>query len=56
MDADEKPAWASMPVLDVRMLSDEQLIDLAAAYDVLAFEQLEALANLDHDPNRCRIR
>ncbi|MGH6851365.1 MAG: N-6 DNA methylase [Methylocella sp.] len=51
----KKPAWASMPVLDVRVLSDEQLIAIAAAYDELASEQLEALANLDHDPNRRRI-
>jgi len=44
-----------MPVLDVTALSEDQITALAAAYDELASEQLEALAKLDHDPNRRRI-
>jgi N-6 DNA Methylase len=51
----KKPAWEAMPVLDVTALSEHQLMALAAAYDALASEQLEALAKLDYDPNRRRI-
>jgi hypothetical protein len=41
----KKPAWAAMPVLDVRALSDAQVASLAAAYDALCDRELLALAN-----------
>jgi hypothetical protein len=51
----KKPAWTSMAVLDVRALSEDQLTTLAGAYDELAKEKLQPLANLDTDPTRHRI-
>ena len=51
----KKPAWKSMPVLDVRKLSRNQLKQLAAAYDELSVEDLMPLAQLDRDQARCRI-
>lgn len=51
----KKPAWLSMPVLDVRALSKEQIKSLASAYDKLAKQNLDALAKLDHDATRHAI-
>jgi hypothetical protein len=51
----KKPAWATMPVLDVRALSDAQAASLAAAYDALCNQELEALAKLNQDPTRKAI-
>jgi hypothetical protein len=51
----KKPAWASMPVLDVRKLSSAQLDALAATYDQVAGEALRPLAKLDADPTRKNI-
>lgn len=51
----KKPAWASMPVLDVRALSKIALSKLAPAYDRLAVENLQPIANLDTDPVRQEI-
>ena len=51
----KKPAWASMPVLDVRALDETQLASLAQAYDTLATRQLAPLAQLDADPARRAI-
>ena len=51
----KKPAWAAMPVLDVRTLSDAQAASLAAAYDALCDRELQALARLNHDPARRAI-
>ncbi|GJL79929.1 MAG: hypothetical protein NPINA01_29180 [Nitrospinaceae bacterium] len=51
----KKPAWTSMPVLDVRALDSENLNALAAVYDDLAEESLEAIARLDQDQTRKRI-
>ena len=51
----KKPAWAAMPVLDVTTLSDQQLDELAKAYDDLSSKELRALAQLDHDPIRSQI-
>ncbi len=51
----KKPAWAAMPVLDVRTLSDAQAASLAAAYDALCDRELQALAQLNHDPARRAI-
>jgi hypothetical protein len=48
----KKPAWLSMPVLDVRTLSTAQLTALAVAYDTLATEPLDALAQLHNDQAR----
>ena len=51
----KKPAWLSMPVLDVRTLSDAQATSLAAAYDTLCTQELQALAKLNRDPVRRAI-
>lgn len=51
----KQPAWASMPVLDVRALDEAQLTALATAYDELSTEPLLALAKLNIDPVRRRI-
>ncbi|BCU06183.1 hypothetical protein Atep_08600 [Allochromatium tepidum] len=51
----KKPAWAAMPVLDVRALPAETLATLARAYERLADEPLEALAKLHDDPTRAAI-
>ncbi|HRX71094.1 MAG TPA: hypothetical protein P5329_07965, partial [Candidatus Competibacteraceae bacterium] len=51
----KKPAWATMPVLDVRALSDAQAARLAAAYDALCDRELQALAKLNIDPVRQAI-
>jgi hypothetical protein len=51
----KKPAWGAMSVLDVRALTKNQLATLASAYDELAKETLEPLANLDTDLTRQRI-
>ena len=51
----KKPAWESMPVLDVRSLTQEQLTTLANAYDAVASKSLAPLAQLDDDPVRISI-
>lgn len=51
----KQPAWASMPVLDVRQLDDAQLDSLSTAYDELAIEPLLPLSKLNIDPVRRRI-
>ena len=51
----KQPAWEFMPVLDVRHTSDEQIQTLAAAYDRLANENLDALSRLDGDSVRRQI-
>jgi hypothetical protein len=51
----KQPAWLSMPVLDVRALTDLQLEALSKAYDSLANRELLALAKLDNDPARAAI-
>lgn len=51
----KKPAWAAMPVLDVRQLAPEALEALAAAYDALGQRELQALAKLEADPVRAAI-
>ena len=48
----KKPAWESMPVLDVRALSAKQLATLARRYDSLAEQNLAPLAQPDSDPVR----
>lgn len=48
----KKPAWSSMPVLDVRMLAAAKLAALASAYDRLSKEALAPIAQLDLDPVR----
>ena len=51
----KQPAWKSMPILDVRSLSQEQLTTLASAYDETASKSLAPLAQLDADPVRISI-
>jgi hypothetical protein len=51
----KKPAWASMPVLDVRALSEIDRITLAKAYDRLASKELASIAQLDADAVRAEI-
>jgi hypothetical protein len=51
----KKPAWASMPVLDVRKLPDNVTKQLAHSYDSLCTKELMALAKLDIDPVRAEI-
>ena len=51
----KQPAWESMPVLDVRTLSSQQAVALAASYDALSVQNLEPLAKLNSDPIRCQI-
>ncbi len=51
----KQPAWASMPVLDVRSLTPDQLTTLVHAYDEVASTSLAPLAQLDADPVRLRI-
>ncbi len=51
----KKPAWSSMPVLDVRKLSKSKLTTLATAYDRLAKKELAPIAQLDADKTRQEI-
>ncbi len=51
----KQPAWESMPVLDVRSLTQDQLTTLANAYDEAASQSLAPLAQLDADPVRISI-
>ena len=51
----KQPAWASMPVLDVRSLSAAQTTAFADAYDNVASKALAPLAQLDADPVRHEI-
>ncbi len=51
----KKPAWESMPVLDVRNLTKTQLQKLAIHFDKLSIQSLLPLAQLDVDPVRKQI-
>ncbi|MBB1125115.1 hypothetical protein [Thiospirillum jenense] len=51
----KQPAWAAMPVLDVRNLPDTTIDALADAYTVLCQQPLLALAKLNEDPTRAAI-
>ncbi|HZR29294.1 MAG TPA: N-6 DNA methylase [Terriglobales bacterium] len=51
----KKPAWSSMPVLDVRALSPAKLAALAKSYDSLAKKELAPIAQLNIDPVRQEI-
>ena len=51
----KKPQWSAMPVLNVRSLPAKTLTKLAAAYDKLCGQELQALAKLDTDPARAGI-
>ena len=51
----KKPAWSSMPVLDVTKLTSWQSKSLAAAYDELSVESLLPIAQLNTDEVRGRI-
>ena len=45
----KKPAWFSMPVLDVRTLSETQVTSLAERYDGLCDREFQALSKLKSD-------
>lgn len=51
----KKPGWLSMPVLDVRALTDAQQQGLSEVYDKLASQSFDALAKLDRDTVRAAI-
>jgi hypothetical protein len=51
----KKPAWSSMPVLDVRRLSPAKLAALAATYGTVAKKDLLPIAQLDADMTRQEI-
>ena len=51
----KKPAWSSMPVLDVQALPGAKLAMLAKTYDVVAKKELAPIAQLDADKVRQRI-
>ena len=51
----KKPAWQSMPVLNVRNLNQEQSDALSATYDIVSQETFRPLAQLDSDPMRIQI-
>jgi len=51
----KQPAWASMPVLDVRALSSKQLVKLSNAYDSLSKEHLDPISHLNSDNIRHQI-
>ena len=51
----KQPAWESMPVLDVRKLTERQLLSLANYYDLLASQELKPLCQLATDRVRLNI-
>jgi hypothetical protein len=51
----KKPAWASMPVLDVRVLSTSALTALGEAYDAVADKELSPISLLNTDVTRQKI-
>ena len=51
----KKPAWQSMPVLNVRNLIEEQSGALSATYDLVSRKAFRPLAQLDSDPTRIQI-
>ncbi len=51
----KKPAWSSMPVLDVRALSARQVTALAKTYDSLSELELAPISQLDIDATRHSI-
>jgi hypothetical protein len=51
----KKPAWSSMPVLDVRQLSKAKLAALATTYGTVAKKDLLPIAQLDADTTRQEI-
>jgi hypothetical protein len=51
----KKPAWSSMPVLNVTALSDSELKKLSKAYDALCDKELGPIAKLNTDSTRNKI-
>ena len=51
----KKPAWQSMPVLNVQNLSQAQLGTLQATYDLVSKVAFRPLAQLESDPTRIQI-
>lgn len=55
LTSQKKPAWESMPVLNVRKLSGKQLKDLASVYAKLAQQPLKPIFQLAADKTRIAI-
>src|SRR5258708_20213002 len=51
----KQPAWESMPVLNVRTLTEDQLKMLSSTFDAVSALDLLPLAQLDKDEVRIRI-
>jgi hypothetical protein len=51
----KQPGWQSMPVLDIRSLTDKQLSDLGEIYDEVCIQELAPVAQLDVDLVRQKI-
>lgn len=51
----KKPAWCSMPVLDVGRLDPQQCSNLSKAYDSVSELTLRPLSHIDRDPHRLKI-
>lgn len=51
----KQPAWASMPVLDVRSLKSGELSKLAKVYSQIKNESLSPIAQLNADDVRIQI-
>ncbi len=51
----KQPAWESMPVLDVHLLSSLQLQKLADFYDTLSTQHLDPVSHLNSDATRLQI-
>lgn len=51
----KKPAWSSMPVLNVKALSSVQLTLLSGAYDKISSQALGPIAGLERDDVRQKI-
>jgi hypothetical protein len=51
----KKPGWLSMPVLDVRQLDKEQLMEIRQTYKEIGNESLAPVSQLDSDVTRIKI-
>lgn len=51
----KKPAWETMPILDVRKLDPKQVSKLAAGYERLETQELQSISKLATDQTRAAI-
>ncbi len=51
----KKPTLEALPVLDVRTLTENQMVRLAAAYDAVAHQDLQPFPQMAADPVRAEI-